>query len=145
MIIRDYHKGFLLSPTVSTHDNFVSPDVIYKIPCYILFITSRRMTKYLCTQRRLWSDWASDSLIRVFAVRMKKHWVLNYYLLSSQWRLWSDCEYVQTARSESSLGAQVILLVLSCTSSNDTHLYQNRNYVLKKCVTSHHVIWIMSD
>ena len=45
MIIRDYHMGFVLSPTVSTYDNFVSPDVIYKIPCYILFITSCRMTK----------------------------------------------------------------------------------------------------
>ena len=29
------------------------------------------------------------SLIRVFAVCMKKHWALNY-LLSVQWRLWSD-------------------------------------------------------
>ena len=29
------------------------------------------------------------SLNRVFAVRMKKHWALNY-LLSAQWRLWSD-------------------------------------------------------
>ena len=29
------------------------------------------------------------SLIRVFAVRMKKAWVLSYPL-SSQWRLWSD-------------------------------------------------------
>ena len=29
------------------------------------------------------------SLIRLFAVRMKKHWTLNY-LLSAQWRLWSD-------------------------------------------------------
>ena len=28
-------------------------------------------------------------LIRVFAVRLKKHWVLNY-LLSAQWKLWSD-------------------------------------------------------
>ena len=29
------------------------------------------------------------SLIRVFTVRMKKAWVLSY-LLSAQWRLWSD-------------------------------------------------------
>ena len=29
------------------------------------------------------------SLIRVFAVPMKKHWALNY-LLSAQWSLWSD-------------------------------------------------------
>ena len=30
-----------------------------------------------------------SSLIRVFAVRMKKAWVLSYSL-SAQWRLWSD-------------------------------------------------------
>ena len=30
----------------------------------------------------------------VFAVRMKKPWVLSY-TLSTQWRLWSDCEDVQ--------------------------------------------------
>ena len=44
------------------------------------------------------SDWASDqtgqighlpSLIRVFAVRMKKAWVLSYPF-RAQWRLWSD-------------------------------------------------------
>ena len=29
------------------------------------------------------------SLVRVFAVRMKKHWALTYPL-SAQWRLWSD-------------------------------------------------------
>ena len=29
------------------------------------------------------------SLVRVFGVRMKKHWALTY-LLSAQWRLWSD-------------------------------------------------------
>ena len=30
----------------------------------------------------------------VFDVRMKKPWVLSY-TLSTQWRLWSDCEDVQ--------------------------------------------------
>ena len=34
------------------------------------------------------------SLIRVFAVRMKKPWVLSYPL-SAQWRLWSDWAHVQ--------------------------------------------------
>ena len=34
------------------------------------------------------------SLIRVFAVRMKKAWVLSYPL-SAQWRLWSDWADVQ--------------------------------------------------
>ena len=49
------------------------------------------------------------SLIRVFAVRMKKSWVLSYPM-SAQRRLWSDW---MDAWSESSRGAQVILLVLS--------------------------------
>ena len=39
----------------------------------------------MCAQRRL----RSARLIRVFAVRMNQHWVLNY-LLSAQGRLWSD-------------------------------------------------------
>ena len=34
------------------------------------------------------------SLIRVFAVRMKKAWALNYPL-SAQRRLWSDCANAQ--------------------------------------------------
>ena len=39
------------------------------------------------TQRRLRSAWA-------FAVGMKKHWALKY-LLSTQWRLWSDWAVAQ--------------------------------------------------
>ena len=59
-------------------------------------------TKWVCTQRRLRSAWASaqsdqsslstwrnPSLIRVFTVRMKKPWALSYPL-SAQRRLWSD-------------------------------------------------------
>ena len=46
-------------------------------------------TMWLCAQWRLRSAWASASLIRVFAVRMKKAWVLSYPL-SAQRRLWSD-------------------------------------------------------
>ena len=42
----------------------------------------------MCAQRRLRSAWAS-ALIRVFAVCMKKAWVLSYPM-SAQWRLWSD-------------------------------------------------------
>ena len=43
----------------------------------------------MCTQWRLGSAWASPSLIRVFAVRMKKAWVLSYPL-RAQRRHWSD-------------------------------------------------------
>ena len=35
-----------------------------------------------------------SSLIRVFTVNLKKAWVLSY-LLSAQWRLWSDWAYTQ--------------------------------------------------
>ena len=56
------------------------------------------------------------SLIRVFAVHMKKHWTLNY-LLSAQWGL------IRLGRrpgwSESSLGIHAILLVLSGGGSNN--------------------------
>ena len=42
------------------------------------------------------------SLIRVFALRMKKAWVLNYPL-SAQWRLWSDWADAQaSAQSDQS-------------------------------------------
>ena len=51
------------------------------------------------------------SLIRVFAVCMKKAWVLSYPL-SAQRRLWSDWVDAQ-GWSESLLGAHAILLVLS--------------------------------
>ena len=50
------------------------------------------------------------SLIRVFAVRLKKARILSYPL-SAQQRLWSDW-------AESSLGAHAILLVLSRCGSN---------------------------
>ena len=53
-------------------------------------------TKWVCAHRRLRSVCASAQsdqsllrLIRVFAVRMKKAWVLSYPL-SAQRRLWSD-------------------------------------------------------
>ena len=62
----------------------------------------------MCAQLRLRSVWAS--LIRVFAVRIKKASVLSYPL-SAQRRLWSDL-------FESSLGAHAILLVLSWGGSS---------------------------
>ena len=55
------------------------------------------------------------SLIRIFAVHMKKAWVLSYQL-SAQRRLWSD--WADAQADLSSLGAHAILLVLSCRGSN---------------------------
>ena len=51
----------------------------------------------------------------VFAVRMKKAWVLSFPLSAQQW-LWSD--WVDAQADLSLLGAQVISLVLSCSGSN---------------------------
>ena len=48
-----------------------------------------KLTKWVCTQQRLRSAWASAQSDRVFTVRMKKMGVLSYPL-SSQRRLWSD-------------------------------------------------------
>ena len=56
----------------------------------------------------------THSLIRVFAVRMKKPWDLSYPL-STLRRLIRLAEY--PGWSESSLGAQIVLLVLSCGGS----------------------------
>ena len=41
-------------------------------------------TKWVRAQRRLRSDWASPSLIRVFTVRMKKAWTLSYHWAHSE-------------------------------------------------------------
>ena len=68
------------------------------------------------------------SLIRVFSVRMKKHWILSYPL-SAQRRLirLGGCP----GWSESSLGAHAIFLVLSWGGSND----KNKTFYIrnKKC------------
>ena len=53
---------------------------------------------YLCAQQRLRSAWHLPSLIRVFAVRTKKHLVLSYPL-STQRRLWSDWAIAQAILS----------------------------------------------
>ena len=71
----------------------------------------------ICAQQRHRSAWASPpSLIRLFAVRMKKLWVLSYPF-STQRRLWSDWA---DAQADLSLRlAHAILLVLSCCGLND--------------------------
>ena len=93
----------------------------------------------LCPQRDSDQSGHPPILIRVFAVRMKKNWVLSYPL-SAQRRLWSDWADVQAdlsirpVWSESSLKA-VILLVMSWGGSNfenvanrsNTSLNVNRN------------------
>ena len=58
----------------------------------------------------------------VFAVRMKKAWVLSYLL-------WAQQRLIRLGRcpgwSESLLGAHAILLVLSCTDTFDVHLWNH--------------------
>ena len=70
-----------------------------------------KQTKWVCAKRRL----RSSSLIRVFAVRMKKAWVLSYPF-SAQRRLWSDWA---DAQAESSLGAQSLCWFCHVTA----HIY----------------------
>ena len=70
--------------------------MIFALNTFVLVIFE---SKWAATQQNQQSDCApsedSDqpghlpSLIRVFAVHMKKDWVLSYPL-STQWRLWSD-------------------------------------------------------
>ena len=78
-------------------------------------------------------------LIRVFAVRMKKLWVLSY-LLSAQWRLRSACasreDSDQTGRTPRLIwvfaGRTVTLLVLSCRGSDR----QGLTLFLDSCIFS---------
>ena len=63
------------------------------------------------------------SLIRVFTVHIKKHWVLNHPL-SVQQRLWSDWVDAQADQVSS------LRLVLSCCSS-----YMSQ--AMRKCVLCH--------
>ena len=86
------------------------------------------------------------SLIRIFAVCLKKAWVLSYPL-SAQRRLTNLGRCL--GWSESSLGAHAISLVLSkCGSDNISGIYV-RKWVLKKdgvffsdFVTQFYCIWI---
>ena len=90
-----------------------SPDVIYEeqlylesqsgtarldkfTHCLLVKCSVEVSTKLKLTNKQIWAaTWQNQqndfppSLIRVFAVRMKKAWVLSYPL-SAQWRLWSD-------------------------------------------------------
>ena len=83
-------------------------------------------TKWVCTQRRLWSDWVDQpghppSLIRVFAVCMKKAWVLSYPL-SAQHRLWSDWVDAQADLSLRWVHSHFIGFFMTWLISSDTHL-----------------------
>ena len=70
----------------------------------------------------------SPSLIRVFAVRTQKPWVLSYPL-SAHRRLWSDLGGCP-GWSVPSLGAHSFLLVLSCHGSDErTHMNSFPVYV----------------
>ena len=86
-------------------------------------------TKWVCAQRRLWSDWADDSghpghppsLIRVFAVRLK--WVAKDPSFPHTDSEDSDqTGHDQTGRMPRLIwvfaGRTLILLVLSCRGSN---------------------------
>ena len=80
----------------------------------------------ICAQRDSDQPGHPPSLIRAFAVRMKKHWVLSYPL-SVQRRLISlgGCP----GWSESSLGAHIIWLVLSWGGSSNKHEHFRQVFV----------------
>ena len=85
---------------------------------------SHRMTKQTkwCAPAKTDQPGHLSSLIRVFAVRLKKHWVLNY-LLRARWRpiRLGGCP----GWSKSLLDAHIILLVFSCGGSNVTGCHHN--------------------
>ena len=82
----------------------------------------------MCAQQRLASNWASASLIRVFAVGMVKAWVLSYPL-SAQLRLirLDECQ----GWYESLMGAYIILLILSWGGSQSLSVARNVNLFQK--------------
>ena len=121
----------------------------YKNMQWGLFIyMSHLMTKptvWLCAQRRLRSAWASAQLIRVFAVRMKKAWVLSYLLSTSK-----DSD--QTGRMPRLIwvfaGRTVILLVLSwgtsCCLRNLVQLHEKYFYYTAAAILHWLIAIVMS-
>ena len=68
----------------------VCPDLTVLIFRIIIWVTAWQTNKMTCAPSKdSYMPGHQPSLIRVFAVRMKKHWAFKY-LLSAQWRLWSD-------------------------------------------------------
>ena len=89
----------------------------------------------MCAQQRLRSAWASaQSLSSVFAVRMKKAWVLSYQL-SARRRLWSDCADAQADPSlrwaHSHFIGFVMRLLIYTQTNVDILTSQNQNIVQK--------------
>ena len=76
--------------------------------------THDKTNKITCAQRDSDQSWHPPSLIRVFAVRTKKAWVLSYSL-SAQQRLLSDWRIPRLIWVFA--GPTSILLILSCAGS----------------------------
>ena len=99
----------------------------YQLAAYKFYYTYQpvhdKTIKMTCTQRPGYPP----SLTRVFAVRIKKAWVLGYPL-SAQQRLIRLREW--PGRSESLLSAKVILLVLSCNGSYLRDVRKNLVFVI---------------
>ena len=88
------------------------------IVCYHMSRDMTKPTMRLCAQRRLRSAWASASLFRVLAVRMKKQWVLIYPLSAHR----SSDQIGRMPRLPSLFAERtVILLVSSCRGSHQTY------------------------
>ena len=115
--VDDGYMSSMLLETVSLKNSTVNHIVCWCFRWNILFQLARNARIYIelpRVQRRLYQPGNLPSRIRVFAIRMKSAQVRSYSL-SAQQRLirLGGCP----GQSESSLGAQIILLVLSRGSS----------------------------
>ena len=76
-------------------------------------------------------------LIRVFAVHMKKAWVLSYSL-SAQWRLWSDwADAIVIGYLSTGISKTIILLPLALVC----HIFLNTFYEILETVWMALFIW----
>ena len=97
----------------------------------------------MCAQPRLWSAGHLPSLIRVFAVRMKKAWILGYPL-SAQRRLWSDLANSQADLSLRWAYTHFVGFVMSRLISKKSNIcgYVSVNSVIPKMkITSYFLQW----
>ena len=105
----------IVIPVTPLYADLTFTSILLLLPCWIKtkWATARQNQQNdMCAQRRLRSAWASAQSDQSSLSTRRNHKSLSSFLLCSQWRL--RC----ASWSESSLGAHVSLLVLSCCGSN---------------------------
>ena len=91
-MVKLHHSNFKIFTSVSFSSvQFFAISIVFFVTCHLLFEPQHNKTNNMTCVPSKDSDQPRHppSLIRVFAVRMKKPWVLSYPL-SVQRRLWSD-------------------------------------------------------